>query len=530
MSRWYEPSSRWVVSRVENNREARWPDNGFMRVGSDKLIVCRAGLRDRLLSKCTATESASLQGLICSHLENVRDIAHAGAVDRGFSAASVDAMRAACAKRYARGLKPTASCVELVSPKSVEVLPALCAKLDALAEAVRPAGGAVHAFVVNGPVLHIGQAKDLSCAYRSAQMIISHMLRRDERAWPGANECFIDVAEVRGNSIAVPSVKRLQRAVERAWQEGYDPVGAAQLDYLTAHPERLQMTCDGCKLDFFVPRNDPRVGGGVAGFVAACPRCVKAVKMAASQAAAAVSAASIRGGGSTSPTTGAPKGRIVEYAGRPEHQPNLKLMGASDMWALMRWTGAKAELHDFIDGPGNEKTSSELLFEWVWDHLCRSAETTEGDGVRRCKCGPVYLQWAGHAVVIVGAVRRQLHKQQPPERHLLIFNPETWTEVLYDALRAPEPSEAPDPEARWWKIVAWNAKKVGVRRVTIEEAVACPTSELKGPGGENGPYQTMYVPAGWVTSARERQYARSPEDACTQHVGDNVPQRLPRKW
>ena len=65
-------------------------------------------------------------------------------------------------------------------------------------------------------------------------------------------------------------------------------------------------------------------------------------------------------------------------------QPNLKMLGASDMWAVMRWSGIRAQLHDFIDGEEGQPTASELLFEWVWKHFrrhqVRAADARSGGG------------------------------------------------------------------------------------------------------------------------------------------------------
>jgi uncharacterized membrane protein YgcG len=576
--RWYAPSERWVVRRVVHASNGQWPANDRMLVGSEKLVVRRGGLHPWLLSMCAdgagGAQASALLARVLSHVDSVVDLGRISRVDRTLSRACALAIGRLCTARYLRRLDPADRCVEQVSPKAPEILPGLCRKLEQLHEAVKPAGGTVSAYVVHGPVLHIGQAKDLSCAYRSAQMIISHMLHGDERRWPGSREAFLDVPEVRADCrIAVPSVKRLQRAVEAAWKAGYDQVGAAQLDSQTEHKlprdsvvghipagtppsQVLQMTCAGCKTSFTVPLSDPRTSA--PDFTIVCPACLQRVQkgqaletsataLAAGLAAAAKgdsavgssaagssagdSSSSSGGGGSSSRTRGGGAKRIVEYGGQPEMQPGLKLMGASDMWAMMRWTGARARLHDFIDGPGDEKTSSELLFDWVWDHLCKSADACLGaeGGVRRCRCSPIYLQWAGHAVCIVGAVRRQLDRLQPPERHLLIFNPETWTETVYDALREPE-ATPPLPMSKWWKLIAWSANKVGKRRVTLQEAVSYPVDNLKGPGGETGPYQTMHVPSGWTTNEVERSYARSPEDACTQHVGNQPAIDINARW
>ena len=80
-------------------------------------------------------------------------------------------------------------------------------------------------------------------------------------------------------------------------------------------------------------------------------------------------------------------------------------------------------------------------------------------------------------------------------------------------------------------MVAFPAVRVAHRpRVLLREAFAKaspwpaqPGQAAQGPGGENGPYQTMHVPTGWVVSPEERQGVRSPEDACTQHEGNKPP-------
>ena len=159
---------------------------------------------------------------------------------------------------------------------------------------------------------------------------------------------------------------------------------------------------------------------------------------------------------------------------------------------------------------------------------------------------PVYLQWAGHAVVIVGAVRRKLSMQAKTENFLLIFNPESPTIDVHGTLHRPEPpmpssahaaaagsaqaaAAGPDPSPPWWKHLAWPAlKSRSGPRILLGEAIQHsagmpgPQSE-KGPGGVDGPYQTMHVPPGFVVSATERRFVFSPEHACTQHVGDAAP-------
>lgn len=189
------------------------------------------------------------------------------------------------------------------------------------------------------------------------------------------------------------------------------------------------------------------------------------------------------------------------------------------------WQGFRAHLDDFIDGEEGQKTATEVLFDWAWEHFRKAATpSTARCHVRQAHCPPVYLQWAGHAVCIVGAVKRQFHKHAAAEKHLLIFNPERRTSDMYEALTKPMP-EVPEPYPAWWCQLAWSAlRALRGPRILLDEAIAQsagqPGQSEKGPGGENGPYQTLTIPHGWVCDASESARVRQPEDACTQHVGN----------
>ena len=246
---WHEPSKRWVIQRAVRSHN-RWPDNDQMRVCAQNLVACRAGFHFRLhfhFSQCedaansggspqSVCGTGDLIGSIIGHLTDIGDLSRAFVDRRLRGLPHRPSPRRAGS--LPGGLEPFEGGVELVSPKSAEVLPSLCRKLEQLAEVVEPRGGSLSAYVVSGPVLHVGQAKDLSCAYRSMQMIISHMLQAGERFWPGAREAFIDVAELRempgGCNIALPSVRRLRRTLESAWMDGYDPAGAKHFEMQTA--------------------------------------------------------------------------------------------------------------------------------------------------------------------------------------------------------------------------------------------------------------------------------------------------------
>ena len=135
------------------------------------------------------------------------------------------------------------------------------------------------------------------------------------------------------------------------------------------------------------------------------------------------------------------------------------------------------------------------------------------------------MQWAGHAVCIVGAMRRRRHAALV-ERHLLLFNPERATAALHAALATADKPSAPYP--KWWADMAWSATRTaGRRRIGLEEALTqpCPGNE-KGPGGEDGPYQALHVPYGWVCQPKARARVKVPEQATIQYVGDDPPVRI----
>ena len=515
--RWYAPSSRWVCQRVISAESAPpWPGE-FLRVASDKLRPSTIALHDALRTRSAekppppsavdAVASAdaarrysdAMLSHILSFVRDIVDLAHVAAVDTSFARAAAGALSAACAERFARGMARSPAAIELAYEFAPNILPLIRARLASLDQKVRPHGGSVRALLVDEPVLHIGQATkcgDLSCAYRVVQMMASHMVGHDKYTWPGARATFLDVEEMRESPRAVPSVPRLQCTLEAAWREQYDPVGGAQLNFKT--------TSNG--LSASASKSHGSVGG------------------------AAGSTSRPRGGASTDdpiPTDDC----VLDNGGAPVHVPNLRMLGAADMWALMRYTGLGAQLNDFIDGEEGEATASEVLFEWVWEYLNRHQRPADRmEHVKRSAVAPIYLQWAGHAVCIVGACRRQFHGSSPIERHLLIFNPERKTPELHAALSKPEP-EVPEPHPAWWGMIAWSAiKALRGPRILLDEAVAqsagMPGMSEKGPGNENGPYQTMHVPPGWVMKKSERRNIRSPEDACTQHVGNNAPMVL----
>ena len=241
-------------------------------------------------------------------------MAHAAAVDKAFAAASAEQIAQVSLATFTRKLPPKPACVETVSPIAGNILPMLHTALQEYHEALAVDGGSLSGYLVRGPMLHCGQLLDNSCAFRSIQMVLSSMMRQSEHRWPGVRSVMLDVPEARiSQSNSVPSVRRLQRTLHKAWEAGFDTVGAEHTDNST--------WIRGIVLN--MPPNTPNA---------------------------------------------------LPFIGAPVVQPGLKYIGASDIWALMRWTGFRTELHDFIDGQTeDEPTAYHLLFEWCWSHFARHA-------------------------------------------------------------------------------------------------------------------------------------------------------------
>ena len=539
-----------------------------------------------------------------------------------------------------RRMPPLAESVEISAPRSSHVLPLLATCIEAMTAQALEEGGWLHALLCAGPMLHLAQDRtDKSCAYRSAQMLVSYVMAQErwqQRRWPSAREVFLDAPSARHVGRAVPSVRRLQRTLREAWRSGWDADGAQQLGNTTMHKQEPfgkeprdeigQLVCEPLpplrpprppqrpppRLPTVTASNVPPAASAAEAAPAAgapsmpttapsMPTTAPSMPASAAAAASSTSPAS-RSAGAAAPATapwnplrdfgsglqafagGSPltggghpmsppassPPDVLEYAGGPIVQPHLKLMGASDMWAVLRWAGCRAELHDLIDGPEGEATASELLFRWVWSHFDAHCEgergaagggggvaglpefggdgggegggdgggdggdlhsdgmapsSLRGGGLHRCQCPPLYLQWAGHAVVIVGACYRKLHRLGKPERHLLVFNPIRATEQLLSALT--NPNGRTDPNHLWWQYVSWDARRTGPRvtreKVNSQESLDSET----GPGGEAGPYQILRILPGWAHTSIDRERVRSPEDACTQVRAQDCP-RLPK--
>lgn len=514
--RWHAASQRWVVCRLS--------DSESMTVAPSKLVVGGTGLHEWLgANEDESTHAWLLDRILACHQSDAWTLGRAAAVSHSFGAAAEARLARHALARLTRRLPCRTACVEMAAPRAADVLALMCDALETMAATTEEHGGWLHSLVCAGPVLHLAQDRtDKSCAYRSAQMVISNMIAQQpsqQRQWPAARHVFLDVAATRRSARAVPSVRRLQRTIKEAWREGWDADGASQLAHTTMHcaepfGDEPRTTDGGLAVEALPPLPPPPVpAGGGSASAASSSSATDSVPATVVAAAAAYTH------------------DVLEYAGGPTVQPKLKLMGASDVWAMLRWVGTCAELHDFIDGPEDEATASDLLFRWVWDHLDAHAAGSGGahgrdrarGGIHRCQCPPLYLQWAGHAVCIVGACHRKMHRNAPPERHLLIFNPIRTTEQVLSALSAT--SGLSDPHAQWWSLLAWTANRIGPR-VTREQVNSSESqSSETGPGGEAGPYQILVMPAGWAHTQRDRMEVRSPEDACTQHIGNAPPLR-----
>jgi hypothetical protein len=223
----------------------------------------------------------------------------------------------------------------------------------------------VQAWLIDGAVSHSFSGASQTCGYRCAQMILSHVLAQDNTAgWPGSRSRLGPLP---------PSVESLRCSLEEAWQAGYDPSGAAQLHHSTVKRQRRDSTNSTW-------------------------RATNSIATSANQ---------------------------------------LKWIGGTEIWVLLSHFGLSARLVDFAlpsaftrtpNAPPQQgartlpRRPGAELFSWLWDYF--AAHPTAGDSgwPRRSRAPPAVLQYSGHSLVVIGALRRRL-PTGGEERRLLILDP-----------------------------------------------------------------------------------------------------------
>eukprot|EP00980_Cylindrotheca_fusiformis_P007782 scaffold1663_cov210-Cylindrotheca_fusiformis.AAC.4 len=79
-------------------------------------------------------------------------------------------------------------------------------------------------------IRHIQQTDSWSCGFRNLQMILTALLPRLE-----PNHPYFQKMPRRSTCTCIPNVGQIQKALEQAWKEGYDPRGAAHYKYRIVH-------------------------------------------------------------------------------------------------------------------------------------------------------------------------------------------------------------------------------------------------------------------------------------------------------
>eukprot|EP00045_Choanoeca_perplexa_P009887 m.98006 g.98006 ORF g.98006 m.98006 type:complete len:400 (-) comp15064_c0_seq1:61-1260(-) len=102
-----------------------------------------------------------------------------------------------------------------------------------------------------------------------------------------------------------------------------------------------------------------------------------------------------------------------------------KWIGASDVAALLRCQGIKAELVDF------PSATPEQVGQWLWTYFRQHSH--ESDAVSHATCSPLLLQHQGHSRTVVGVQRGQ-HRGKPIT-NLLILDPAHPTQALRNDLQ-----------------------------------------------------------------------------------------------
>lgn len=249
----------------------------------------------------------------------------------------------------------------------------------------------MQAWLIDGAVSHSSSGATQTCGYRCTQMLLSHVLSRDgDSGWPGSRSRLGPLP---------PSVDSLRRTLEEAWRAGYDPSGAEQLGHSTVKRQRRRVLNN------------------------------------AGEARARNSAGA----------------EVINGGPGPVPAEKLKWIGGTEIWVLLTYLGLSARLVDFAipsaftpasgappppeaqtptppyplhppASPPPAGRPAREVFSWLWGYFT-AHPTSGGPGwPRRSSAPPAVLQYSGHSVVVIGAVRWR-RPAGGEERRLVILDP-----------------------------------------------------------------------------------------------------------
>ncbi|CAJ1904998.1 unnamed protein product [Cylindrotheca closterium] len=228
--------------------------------------------------------------------------------------------------------------------------------------------------VPSSTVRWIQQHENWSCGYRSLQMVLTALLPRLP-----IHHAYYQVVPRRGSYVAIPSLGQIQSTLEQAWKEGYDPQGArhyqrrilgktgksGELGALEISSVMAYWGLDATVIQFITCHQSRRL----------LPIFVKSyfAKALGKEDCPCCCGAGDRGGG------GSIKGSTAIQSG--DAGKNITLDSAAMANKLLQFAEASLSIEETCD----------------------------------CPVLPLYLQWEGHAVTIVG-----YHEQND---RFLVFDP-----------------------------------------------------------------------------------------------------------
>ena len=222
---------------------------------------------------------------------------------------------------------------------------------------------------------HIQQNDAWSCGFRNLQMMLSAvvpLLSKDHSYYE--QQPFLRDA----GYVTIPSLKELQRLMERAWASGYDPKGSKHY------------------------------GGKIVGKRTQ----IGAVEVSHCLVFSGIDCA------------------VVQFIGCPESRSQLGPFCAAYFSKQYNHDGACPSYCSNTAGSSSSGSSSRVIAQQLLRNISSSRGGNNGAACQ-CPTFPIYLQWKGHSVTVVGV---ETYANSDKVKNLLLFDPAASGSKLSDSL------------------------------------------------------------------------------------------------